>query len=198
MEKIGIFGGTFDPPHIGHLIIADEVLSLLSLSKMVFVPAYSPPHKTTTTPFEERLTMVRLAIENNEKFILSDIEKKIAEVYNIESSYSIYTIRELKKIYSQAELFFIIGSDQFLEFKNWHQPEEILKEVKIGVLLRYGYELAKEEKEQFEDKLIFLEVPQLAIKSSEIRERIRNNKPFKYFLPEKVYNYIKEKKLYLT
>jgi len=198
MERIGIFGGTFDPPHIGHLIIAEEVLSLLSLSKMVFVPVYFPPHKTTTTPFDERLTMVRLAIEDNERFFISDIEKKIAEVYNIKSSYSIYTIRELKKIYLEAELFFIIGSDQFLEFKNWYQPEEILKEVKIGVLLRYGYELTEEEKEKFKNKLIFLEVPQLAIKSSEIRERIRNNKPFKYFLPEKVYNYIKEKKLYLT
>jgi nicotinate-nucleotide adenylyltransferase len=198
MEKIGIFGGTFDPPHIGHLIIAEEVFFLLSLSKMIFVPAYSPPHKTTTTPFEERLTMVRLAIENNKKFIISDIEKKIAEVYNIESSYSIYTVRELRKIYSEAELFFIIGSDQLLEFKNWYQPEEILKEVKIGVLLRYGYELTEEEKRQFKNKLIFLEVPQLAIKSSEIRERIRSNRPFKYFLPEKVYNYIKEKKLYLT
>lgn len=195
MEKIGIFGGTFDPPHIAHLIIAEEVLSYLSLSKILFIPTYYPPHKKTITSFEHRFKMLSLAIENNEKFILSDIEKKIKKNYNIKSSYSIYTIRELKKIYFEDELYFIIGSDQYIEFKNWYQPQEILKEIKICVLLRYGYPLSKEE---YKENLLFLPVSQLAIKSSEIRERIKNNKPFRYFLPEKVYKYIIEKKLYLT
>ncbi|MEO0118972.1 MAG: nicotinate-nucleotide adenylyltransferase [candidate division WOR-3 bacterium] len=195
MEKIGILGGAFDPPHIAHLIVAEEVLFSLSLSKILFVPTYYPPHKTTITSFEHRFNMLSLAIENNERFIVSDIEKKIKENYNIESSYSIYTIRELKKIYPDKELYFIIGSDQYIEFKNWYQPEEILKEIKICVLLRYGYSLPKEE---YKENLIFLPVSQLAIKSSEIRERIKNNKPFRYFLPEKVYKYIIENKLYLT
>lgn len=195
MEKIGIFGGAFDPPHIAHLIIAEEVLISLSLSKILFVPTYYPPHKTTTTSFEHRFNMLLLAIENNEKFTISDIEKKIKEKYNIESSYSIYTIRELRKIYPDKELYFIIGSDQYLEFKNWYQPEEILKEIKLCVLMRYGYSLSNEEPKE---NLIFLPVPQLGIKSSEIRERIKNNKPFRYFLPEKVYKYIIENKLYIT
>ncbi len=198
MEKIGIFGGTFDPPHIAHLIIAEEVLFSLSLSKILFIPAYYPPHKTTVTSFEHRFKMLTLAIENNEKFTISDIEKKIKENYNIKTSYSIYTIRELKKIYFRDKLYFIIGSDQYIEFKNWYKPEEILKEIKICVFLRYGYPLKEEVKEEYKENLIFLQVSQLAINSSEIRERIKNNKPFRYFLPEKVYKYIIENKLYLT
>lgn len=195
MERIGIFGGAFDPPHIAHLIIAEEVLSSLSLSKIIFIPTYYPPHKTAVTSFEHRVKMLSLAIENNEKFIISDIEKKTKEKYNIESSYSIYTIKELKRVYPNKELYFIIGSDQYLEFENWYQPEKILKEIKICVLLRYGYEIAQRENKE---NLIFLPVSQLAIKSSEIRERIKNNKPFRYFLPEKVYKYIIENKLYLS
>ncbi|MCX7836380.1 MAG: nicotinate-nucleotide adenylyltransferase [candidate division WOR-3 bacterium] len=195
MEKIGLFGGTFDPPHIAHLIIAEEVLFSLSLSKIIFIPTFYPPHKVNIASFEHRFKMLNLAIENNERFIISDIEKKIKESYNIESSYSIYTIRELKKLYSNEELYFIIGSDQYLDFKNWHQSEEILKEIKVCVLLRYGYPLPKKEDNK---NLLLLPVPQLAIKSSEIRERIKNNKPFRYFLPEKVYKYIIENKLYLT
>src|ERR1017187_769087 len=133
MTRHGILGGTFDPPHIAHLIAGECAVSQFELDKLLFIPANIPPHKSAQSLSQaaDRLAMTRLAIEGNSKFDISEIELKKEGL-----SYAIDTIRELKKQIEISELFLFIGLDQFRNFKSWHKPEEILREVRVVVMAR--------------------------------------------------------------
>lgn len=193
--KIGILGGSFNPVHIGHLLVAEDIIEKLILDKVIFIPAYDPPHKRKLLDFTQRWQMLKLAIDKNPLFELSDIEKQRSG-----KSFTIDTLRELRKQYPKDKLFFIMGNDQFAELSTWKEPEKLFQLAKIIVMRRPGYELIKHPKKVFtKDKSVtLLDVIQIEIASAEIRHRIKNNLSVRYMLPEQVFHYIIRNKLYLN
>lgn len=198
-RRIGIMGGTFDPIHYGHLVIANEVLDKYNMEKIVFVPAGNPPHKEVTGASAwDRFLMTNMATLSNNKFIVSDIEIK-----SLEKSFTINTVRELIKKYENAEFYFITGTDAILELPNWYDTENLVKLCKFIGVSRSGYSTVEIEKKINEIKnshdgqIELLRVPMLEISSTDIRERIKLKRSAKYLLPEMVEQYILKNNLYL-
>lgn len=189
MKRIGIFGGTFNPIHIGHLITAQSVKEIRNLSKIIFVPANISPLKQdviSTSPIH-RLKMTKLAVEKYDAFSVSDFE-----ITNSKISYTINTIKHFKAKYGNIEL--IIGYDNFLVFDKWYMWKEIIELVDIVVLKRLSEKPIKPKISP--DKFIFVDSPNIQITSTTIRERIKNNLPIDLLVPDKVYNYIERNILY--
>ena len=186
--KIGILGGTFNPIHIGHLILAEEVREKLSLDRIIFVPAYLPPHKDNSDIARAslRLAMVKLAIKGNRYFLTSDMEIK-----RDGRSYTIDTIKEFKRAYQQDELYFIIGSDLFKYLDDWKDLDEIIKIVRFVVATRPGYLL-----EKIPSHITTIPIRAVDISGFEIRKAIKENKSFRYLVPEAVLKYINKNRLY--
>lgn len=198
IERIGLFGGTFDPPHLGHLILASESQSQLELTRLLWTVTPDPPHKQdqSITPLEHRLAMVRLAIEDNPSFELSDVELSRPGPH-----YTIDTMKLLAEQNPDAEIVPIIGGDSLSDLPTWHQPKEILYTAHwVGVMRRPGEETNLQALEQelpgISSKIHYVDAPLLEIASSEIRNRIATGKPFRYYLPEAVYEYIEKHHLY--
>jgi nicotinate-nucleotide adenylyltransferase len=190
---IGLIGGTFDPIHIAHLIIAEAALEALSLREVVFVPAARPPHKDggRVTPVEHRLEMVRLAISGNPRLDVSDIEARREA-----PSYTIDTIREVRSGLSAAEeIYFIMGADSLVEFFTWKDPLELLGSCRFAVVPRPGVSLDAADP-RILARATILEVPEMSIASRDIRERARLGRTIRYLVPAPVESYIHEKKLY--
>ncbi len=187
---IGIFGGSFDPIHIGHLITTLFVKEKRNLDKIFFVPSFISPLKQNHTKTNElhRLKMVELAIENVSGLFVSDFELKQKKI-----SYTIDTINEFKKYYDEIEL--IIGYDNFLVFDKWHKPDEILSKAKVLVMKRQN-ELKNNINNIYKNKMIFIDTPIIEISSTDIRNRIKQNLSVDFFLPEKVKDYILKNGLY--
>jgi nicotinate-nucleotide adenylyltransferase len=187
--KIGILGGTFNPIHIGHLILAEEVREKLKLDKIIFVPAYLPPHKDNSdiAPHPHRLVMVKKAIKGNRCFAVSDMEIK-----RNGRSYTIDTLKEFKKIYPKEELYFIIGSDLLNYLNDWKDLGEIIKMVKFIVATRPGYPL-----EKIPAYISTIPIRAVDISGFSIRQAIKENKSFRYLVPEVVHKYIIRNKLYI-
>ncbi|RKY31096.1 MAG: nicotinic acid mononucleotide adenylyltransferase [Candidatus Omnitrophota bacterium] len=186
--KIGILGGTFNPIHIGHLILAEEVREKQVLEKIIFVPTYLPPHKENSdiAPAAKRMEMVKLAIGGNKYFSVSDIEIK-----RDGRSYTIDTIKEFKKIYPSEDLCFITGSDLLNYLDEWKDLLEVIKLVKFIVATRPGYPLDK-----IPEYISTVPIRAVDVSAFEIRHAIKQNKSFRYLVPEVVYNYIVKNKLY--
>ena len=184
-KRIGIFGGSFDPIHIGHLIICNIIKEELKLDKIIFVPAYRSPHKNTSrfTSPQIRYEMVKLAIEDNEGFELSDYE-----ITQDKSVYSIETINHMEKEFPENELYLIIGSDSYDNFSKWKDPEILKKKVKLVIASRDYKEIDKEN--------YLAKTPNIQISSSMIRDRINKKLSIKYLVNSKVEHYIYEKSLY--
>ena len=192
-------GGTFDPIHFGHLAIAEAAREEFNLRQVLFIPANIPPHKRERNIIcaAKRLTMVKLATADNEYFEVSDIELKRPGL-----SYTVDTLTELKcGQYTDAEFYFIIGTDSAEEFATWHEPEQILAKCHIIVTSRPGTEfkaehLAAELGEKVYEKIHCLTTPQLEISSTDIRRRLREGKSVRYLLPEAVRKFIYREGLY--
>jgi nicotinate-nucleotide adenylyltransferase len=191
MKKIGIYGGTFDPIHLGHLITARSVKEIRNLSEIIFIPANTSPLKQEikSAPPIHRLEMTKLAVKNYNDFNVSDFEIK-----NKGISYTIDTIKHFKNKYENIEL--IIGYDNFLVFDKWYQWEEIIDLVNIIVLKRF-YEKPITPKINTE-KFIFVDSPTIQISSTHIRERSAENLPIDFEVTPEVLKYIKENNLYST
>jgi len=189
-KKIGLFGGSFDPIHLGHIITAQYVFEKRNLDEIIFMPCFISPHKTEssyTSPIH-RLNMVRLAIANNQNFSVSDMELKREKV-----SYTIDTINELRKVYDYIEL--IIGQDNLDVFDKWHKPDEIISKAKLIVLKRKtNFEKSRNQYYQYAE---FVETPVIEISSTEIRERVKMNLPIEMLVGKEITNYIYSNKLYL-
>lgn len=184
MEKIGIFGGTFNPPHKGHLHIATEFVSSYSLDRMLIIPTYVPPHKASPglAPSELRVKMCRRTF-TDPVFEISEIE-----IERKGKSYTYDTLKQLKGIYRDAELYFLCGDDMLLSFHNWYKPREILKlctvvatvrdnDTKIGDLEEYA---EKHFPSQYKNgKIQFLPVTPLPLSSTEIREKVKKGESVK-------------------
>jgi len=188
--KIGILGGTFNPVHIGHLILAEEAREKLGLDKIIFVPTFIPPHKDNVniaSP-QDRLKMLRLAVASNRYFTVSDIEIKRQG-----PSFTIDTLKAFKAKYSQDELYFIIGSDLLKYLEMWKDLKQILSMVKFVAATRPGYPL-----EQIPPYIHTLPIRAVDVSAFEIRQCAAEGKSFGYLVADKVFDYIKKKKLYKT
>lgn len=186
--KIGILGGTFNPVHIGHLILAEEAREKLALDKIIFIPTALPPHKDDVdiAPAKERLKMLKAAVGGNKFFTVSDIE-----IRRHGRSYTIDTLKELKNRFIKDELYFIIGSDLLKYLSEWKDLSEINKMVKFLAATRPGYPL-----EQIPPYIQKLAIRAVDVSGFEVRQCIKENKSFRYLVPEKVFNYINKRKLY--
>ncbi|MFH1779046.1 MAG: nicotinate-nucleotide adenylyltransferase [Candidatus Omnitrophota bacterium] len=187
--RIGILGGTFNPIHLGHLVLAEEAKEKLNLDKIIFVPAYIPPHKKGEAIAEasDRLKMVELAIKGNPYFETSTFEMDAKA-----TSYSVETLKGFKKRYGEdTKLFFITGADSLGELFSWKELDEIFKLSQFIVANRPGYDIANVPKE-----IEAVTITSLEISSSQIRRKIRENKSIRYLVPESVREYIIAKGLY--
>jgi nicotinate-nucleotide adenylyltransferase len=200
--NIGILGGTFDPIHVGHLIIAETVRDEIGLDRVLFVPAATPPHKQgrAITPVENRLEMVRLAVEGNAAFQACDVEARRGGV-----SYTVETVRELKaQMGAEAAFFLIIGADTVPELATWKDLDELARRAAFVVAARPGFRieellscefgLARETRARVLRH--FVDAVRVAVSSTELRARLAEGKSVRYMLPEAVERYIRAKGLY--
>ncbi|OOE13690.1 nicotinate-nucleotide adenylyltransferase [Fictibacillus arsenicus] len=191
MDKhIGLFGGTFNPPHIGHLIIAQEALKQLNLNEVWWMPASNPPHKKKVEDVSDRhrIEMVKKTIGNNNQFSLS-----LLEFERSGPSYTIDTIRLLKKKFPNKDFTFIMGGDMVHSLGSWHQIDQLKDLVHFAGVGREGFPV-DEHWERFNVKLI--EIPNIGISSTFIRLRAKENSNFRYFVADDVWKYLKEHQLY--
>jgi|GEM_PF-305597 len=189
MIRIGILGGTFDPVHNGHIYLAEKVCKKLSLDKVIFIPAYLPPHKKgqKVTSARHRFNMLKLAIKGRKNFRLSDMEIKRKG-----RSYSVETLRRLRRKYGcKAELFFITGADSLKDLDKWKDLREILALCKFVVVKRPGFGASK-----VPEGFIFLDINAKDISATEIRGNINLNEPLGGLLPGPVKRYIQRYAVY--
>ncbi len=198
--KLGVMGGTFDPVHYGHLVAAEGVRHEHQLDEVLFVPAGRPPHKLSQKISEakHRLSMTQLAVASNPFFSVSDIEARRAG-----PSYTYDTIREVSACYQPEEIFFITGTDAVLQILTWYRFADLLNLCYFVAVTRPGYDLAnlmerlKTVPPKLAERIQAVEVPALAISSSDIRLRVRDGQPIKYLLPDSVEEYIHNNRLYI-
>jgi nicotinate-nucleotide adenylyltransferase len=195
--NVGVLGGTFDPIHIGHLVIAEEARTKLGLSEVLFVPAGQPWLKQDRdiTPAAHRVEMVRRAIADNPQFKLCTLE-----VDRPGPSYTVDTLTFLQKqLGSKTSLFFILGRDTLAELPLWKEPQEVMQLCKLVVPPRIGSRDLRHLEEAIPgllDKVIQLDMPVIGISSSEIRQRIAQGLPIRYLVPPEVEKYITEQRIY--
>ena len=197
-DLIGVFGGTFDPPHLGHLILAEEARLQLGLSRVLWVVSGVPPHKPgwPISAVDDRLAMVKLAIEDNPTFQVSrvDIDRQPPH-------YSYETLAILAGHFPSSKLVFLMGSDSLRDLNTWEDPEAVIaRSDKIAVYRRPGVELEMEAIYQafppLRSKLEFLDTPQVEISGVLIRDRVRQNQSYRYFSTTAVCTYIEQNRLY--
>ncbi|KYQ86802.1 hypothetical protein AYX07_06575 [Thermoactinomyces sp. AS95] len=191
--KVGIFGGTFDPIHFGHLLLAEQAREAASLHEIWFIPAGEPPHKQgkPVTPAMERKKMVELAIEGHPQFKVNPIE-----LMRSGPSYTVDTIMELKKQNPHVEFFLLVGADMVKNLPKWYKIKEIIQNVQVIGLGRPGFD-HDALPEYIEERLMWIpDAVETNISSSIIRERLMLNRSVRYLVPDSVYKYIKEQGLY--
>jgi len=197
-EKIGLFGGTFDPPHLGHMILASEAFSQLQLDRLLWILTPSPPHKQNQvlTSTEHRLAMVKLAIQDNPNFQLSSLELDRPGPH-----FTIDTVIMIAEQYPNTDIIPIIGGDSLRDLPSWRRPKDLVDAChRIGVMRRPGHpeDLATLEIQipGISSKIQFVDAPLLEIASRSIRNRITEGRPFQYYLLPSVYEYILTHHLY--
>lgn len=196
--KYGILGGTFDPPHNGHLKIAAAARSALGLAQIVFIPAGQPPHKLDdpVSPAATRLAMLELALARHPDFVISRLE-----LLRAGPSYTVDTLRELHQtLGDDAEIYFIMGMDSLQNFHTWHQPQEIVKLCKLAVLRRPGFDVDLDTLEKqvpgVTASVVIIPGPEFDISASEIRARVRRGESIRGLVPPAVAAFIKTNRLY--
>ena len=194
LKKIGILGGTFDPIHTGHLVLADELREKLKLERVIFIPSASPPHKTEhqLSSAAHRFEMTKLALKGNSHFSVSDIELKREGL-----SYTVETLRKLKELYKDSEIHFLTGSDVLDEITTWKEPDEIYRLAKIVIGIRPGFDEFDPE-DHFAKRSIILRITGVDVSSTHIREKVAKGESIKYLVPSEVEEYIRRKHLYTT
>jgi nicotinate-nucleotide adenylyltransferase len=200
--KLGVLGGTFDPPHIGHLILAEEARLSLGLGQVLFVPAGAPWRKAgqELSAREDRLAMVRLAVGDNPDFAVSSLE-----VEREGPSYTAETLAELcAQLGRETEFFFIMGGDSLVDFPHWHEPQRILELAYLAVAERpepedvgLGESLAEEVAEAMRQRVVWLRMPRIDVSATAVRERVRRGLSIRYWVPLAVEKYIREHGLYV-
>jgi nicotinate-nucleotide adenylyltransferase len=197
-EKIGVFGGTFDPPHLGHLILAAEALDQLKLSRVLWVLTPVPPHKLdqTITSLEHRLAMTQLMLDDYPEFELSRVE-----IDRPGPHYMLDTVKVIRTQFPDAELLLLLGGDSLRDLRSWHRPAELLSICQgMGVMRRPDDTIELKELEEIlpgiTKKVVFVDSPLLEISSRDIRRRVSEGRAFRHFLVSTVFEYIQKQKLY--
>jgi nicotinate-nucleotide adenylyltransferase len=201
VERIGIIGGSFDPLHMGHLVLAQDAAEKLELSQVVFVPAARPPHKQHIQQAgpEHRLRMIELAVQSNQRFTVSDLELRRDGL-----SYTVDTVAELRRSHPLAAWYLLVGSDTLMELHMWHRINELLEMCEVAAVLRPGaddraairkhLELTQAQVEQVTEHLI--DTHRIGISSTEIRAMVAAGRSISYLVPPEVEAYILENELY--
>ncbi|MDX9863334.1 MAG: nicotinate-nucleotide adenylyltransferase [Anaerolineaceae bacterium] len=196
--RIGVFGGTFDPPHIGHMILAAEARSQLKLDRILWVLTSVPPHKRnkTVSATAQRLALVQAAIRDEPAFTLSTVDIEREGPY-----YAVDTMRLLRAQYPQVDLIYLIGEDSLHDLPTWYQPQALVDEVAgIGVMRRPGKAVDMQALEAalpgIRAKVTFVEAPLLEISSSQVRQRISKEETYQYYLLPAVYELIQSREYY--
>lgn len=197
-KRLGIFGGTFDPPHVGHLILAAEALDQLELDFTVWVLTPDPPHKRgqEISTLKHRLDMVELAIKDNDAFSLSHVD-----IDRPGPHYTLETVKILKREYPGLELIYLMGGDSLHDLPNWYKADQFLHVVDgIGVMRRPGDNIDLSELTralpELETKLNFVTAPLLEISAEQIRRRAHEDRNYRYYLLPNIYDYIRKHQIY--
>lgn len=199
-HKIGIMGGTFDPVHYGHLVTAEAVRAEFDLDKVLFIPAGKPPHKNNNniSQPEHRYLMTVLATATNPYFEVSRIELE-----KNRTTYTVDTIKELITLYGEeTNFYFITGADAVLEILTWYKVEELLSLCRFVAATRPGFnkkdleQKIREIQSKYKQEILSMDVPSLAISSTDIRDRVKYGKPIKYLIPEAVEHFILKSGIY--
>ncbi len=195
--KIAVFGGAFNPVHNGHINLVNHYINLLKPDKILIIPTANPPHRENNNFVrqEHRFNMLKLAFGSYSKVEISDIE------FNMQGkSYTYNTISKIKKLYDNADIYLIVGEDQFLYFDKWYEYQKILDEVTVCTAQRNKNKAQKlkafAENVLNSKKYIIADFDPVIVSSSEIREKLKNNERVDDLIPEKVLNYINENELY--
>ena len=198
VRRVGILGGTFDPPHMGHLILAEEARDQLGLDMVLFVPAGDPPHKRDRrlSPIEHRLMMVSLAIADNPVFYLSRVDADRPGPH-----YTVDMVRIIRDQFPpEVELYFLMGFDSLADLPNWYKPEELVAMCQLVALTRFDVELDWDYLESrlpgIRERVRILDMPELELASHVIQERVRNGRTIRYQVPPAVEAYIQKHGLY--
>ena len=200
-KKVGIMGGTFDPIHVGHLILGEAAWRQFGLDQVWYMPAGNPPHKQNRAGRAsdgQRVEMVRLAIQSNPHFVLS-LQEMNADGY----SYTYRTLERLREQYPDTDLYFIMGADSLEDFDSWREPARIVQNCQVVVATRNQMdqtafdELLEKRRAQFRHDFRKLDTPNLDVSSRHLREMIRNRESIRYYVPDNVLQYIIQEKLYL-
>jgi len=191
--RVGIYGGTFDPIHIGHLLVGQEVFLQCELDHLLFMPSGVPPHKQYAgmASAKDRAEMVRLALDGQEHFTVC-----LYELEREGKSYTVDTLQGLKEeLPSSAELFLIIGADNAVDMRSWYNPEAVLNMAQVLVAERPGFVRDRIDP-VLKAKMQFVQTPLLEISSTEIRQRVQLQRPIRYWVPDAVAQYIFSHNLY--
>jgi nicotinate-nucleotide adenylyltransferase len=190
--RVGVFGGTFDPPHLGHLVAAEEVRVQLALERVVFVPAGTPPHKLDepVTNVGHRVEMITRAISSNPHFSVS-----LVDVERPGPSYSVNLVRRLRRQWGVAtEIYFIMGMDSLRDLPTWHNPQALVKLCRLAIVDRPGFHADLNQLEAIIPGLArqvdFVPMPLLDISSTDLRSRLRQGRTIRYYVPAEVEAYI--------
>lgn len=195
--RLGVLGGTFDPPHYGHLILAEQAREQLALDRVLWVPAADPPHKQgkPITAVEHRVEMVTFAIAGNPAFQLSSVDISRAGPH-----YTLDMLHLLREQFQPAELFFLIGEDSLRDIVTWHEPGLIVREARLGVMARPGVDTDLAALEEavpgLRDAVVWVEAPLVAISGTDIRTRVAAGRSIRYLLPFSVHHHIRQNRLY--
>ncbi|MGB9775659.1 MAG: nicotinate-nucleotide adenylyltransferase [Anaerolineae bacterium] len=195
--RLGVLGGTFDPPHYGHLALAETARVQLGLARVLFVPAGDPPHKPgyPLSPAVHRAAMVKAAIADNPAFVLSRVDLDRPGPH-----YTVDMLALLRGMWGGAEFYFLMGSDSLAEFLTWHDPAGIIRQATLAVMERPGGipDMAALEREipGIGERLVWLDAPRLDLSATDLRRRVREGLPIRYLVPPAVEVYIREHHLY--
>lgn len=196
--RVGIFGGTFDPVHAGHLIVAEQVMDELGLSRVIFVPGGIPPHKEASSlraSVRDRLEMVEAAVAGNGRFAVDRVEVDAGR-----AMHSVETVGILKEKLPGEELFFISGADEVSNLLAWKEPDRLLEEVVMVAATRPGYDLDRlghlESELRNFDRIFPVECSRVDVSASGIRRRVLRGRSIRYLVPEEVYGIIRDRGLY--
>lgn len=193
MSRVGVFGGTFDPVHHGHLIIAQEAVARLKLDRLLFMPANRPSHKRAPglADVEHRLAMLRIATRGSRHFEVSRMEADRGGV-----SFTVETLETLSRS-ARVELYFLMGQDSLGEFARWRDPGRIVELARLVVVPR-GDQDVPPLPPAFRRRVVYLKPPRIGISSTEIRRRLKRGLPVRYWTPDAVVNYVTRHGLYGT
>ncbi len=195
-NRVGILGGTFDPPHIGHLVLAEYAATALDLDCVLFVPAADPPHKDQLrVGIEHRLPMIALAIAGNLRFALSRVD-----VDRPGPHYTVDMIRILQAQQPDTEFYFVLGGDSLHDMPRWYHPRELIGLCKLAVMARPGGEVIPDLDADIlpglRDRVVVIDSPMLGFSSTEVADRLEAGKSVRYLVPDAVLSYIQTHRLY--